>query len=64
MKDVIRIRQATKAGFIEVPMGGVFDWTYPESKYRRGRVQGGGNICPTLTAGQPEIYYYEGVEER
>ena len=64
MKDVIRIRQATKAGFIEVPMGGVFDWTYPESKYRRGRVQGGGNICPTLTAGKPEIYYYEGYEER
>lgn len=64
MKDAIRIRQATKAGFIEVPVGGVFDWTYPESKYRRGRVQGGGDICPTLTAGQPEIYYYEGIETR
>ena len=26
--------------------------------------KGGGEICPTLTAGKPEIYYYEGVEER
>lgn len=22
---------------------------------------GGGNICPTLTAGEPEIYFFEGV---
>lgn len=23
----------------------------------------GGEICPTLTAGEPEIYYYEGIAE-
>ena len=62
MTDSIRIRQATSLGYIEVPVGGVFDWSYPDSPTRRGRYQHG--LCPTLTAGQPEIYYYEGVEER
>ena len=57
----IRIRQATKKGYIEVPTGGVFDASYMTSKTRRGRYQRG--LCPTLTAGEPEIYYYEGVEE-
>lgn len=30
--------------------GGVADLSYPDSKTRRGRVQEGGKICPTLTA--------------
>ena len=30
--------------------------SFPTSKTRRGRVQEGGNICPTLTAGEGEIY--------
>lgn len=47
MKNV-RIPQATKEGFIECEVGGVFDGSYPDSKTRRGRVQGGG-ISPTLT---------------
>ena len=42
--------------------GGVFDGSYIQSSTRRGRYQHG--LCPTLTAGQPEIYYYEGIEER
>lgn len=46
----IAIRQATKKGYIECEIGGVADLSYPESKTRRGRVQEGGNICPTLTA--------------
>lgn len=29
--------------------GGVYDGSYPTSKTRRGRVQDGGNICPTIT---------------
>ena len=64
MNDAIRIPQATELGYAEVRPGGVFDWSYVTSKTRRGRVQGGGEICPTLTAGEPEIYYYEGTEER
>ena len=59
----LQIPQATKKGYIEVPVGGCFDWTYPTSKTRRGRVQGGGQICPTLTAGEPEIYVYIGDED-
>lgn len=62
--EKLRIRQATSKGYIEVPVGGVFDWSYPTSSTRRGRVQGGGEICPTLTAGEPEIYYFEGVYEK
>lgn len=30
-------------------VGGVADFSYPTSKLRRGRVQGGGQICPTIT---------------
>ena len=45
----IRIRQATKLGWIEMENGGVADLSYPNSKLRRGRVQGNGQICPTIT---------------
>ena len=31
-------------------VGGVADFLYPTSKLRRGRVQGSGNICPTITS--------------
>ena len=38
------IPQATSKGYIEVEPNGAFDWAYPDSKTRRGRVQmGGGN---------------------
>ena len=57
--DTIRIKQATKKGYIEMKVGGVFDATYPNSKTRRGRVQEGGTICPTITAGSPQIYRIE-----
>lgn len=40
--DYIKIRQATKKGYIEMINGGVCDLSYPTSKIRRGRVQGGG----------------------
>lgn len=62
--EKLRIRQATRKGYIEVPVGGVFDGSYMTSMTRRGRVQGGGMLCPTLTAGEPEIYVYEGIENR
>ena len=61
MKDVIRIRQATKVGYIEVPRGGVFDGKYINSKTRRGRYQH--ELAPTLIANN-ELYYYEGAEEQ
>lgn len=38
--------------------GGIADLGYPSSKTRRGRVQGNGRICPTLTT-MGEIYRME-----
>lgn len=46
----MRIKANNAQGFFELFEGGVFDATYPRSRTRRGRVQGGGHICPTLTA--------------
>ena len=43
------IKQATGKGFIEVKIGGVADFSQPTSVTRRGRVQGGGDISPTIT---------------
>lgn len=48
--ETIKIGQATKKGYIECVRGGVADFSFPSSKLRRGRVQGGGNISPTLMA--------------
>ena len=50
LKRYMRIRQATKEGSIPIIPGGVFDNNRPRSTTKRGRVQGGGKICPTLTA--------------
>lgn len=47
---MILIKQATKDGWIECELGGVEDLSFPNSKTRRGRVQGGGQISPTVTA--------------
>ena len=48
--EPIKIKQATKQGFIElITFPGVVDLSYPTSKVRRGRVQEGGAISPTLT---------------
>lgn len=56
--EKIRIKQATKQGFIECAVcvwGGVADLSYPSSKTRRGRVQEDGWICPTITATETGI---------
>jgi DNA (cytosine-5)-methyltransferase 1 len=58
----VAIPQATKDGYIECCDGGVADLSYPSSATRRGRVQGGGNICPTITAQSNELSRIE-VEE-
>lgn len=48
--EVIIVKQATKKGYIECIPGGLAELSYPKSNSRRGRVQGGGKISPTLTA--------------
>ena len=60
----LKIPQATSKGFIEVEPNGAFDYAYPDSKTRRGRVQWGGIITPTITCvGSENIYVYEVREE-
>lgn len=58
------IREATKKGYIEIPPGGVFDASYPESLTRRGRVQDNGKVSPTLTACGDPPCLYEGIEPK
>ena len=54
------IKQAIKQGYIECKVGGCFDSSYSTSKSRRGRVQEGGDVTPTITAqGGENINYVE-----
>lgn len=59
----IKVSQATKQGYIEVEPGGVFDAAYPDSSTRRGRVQEGGKVAPTLCTSN-ELSVYEGVKNQ
>lgn len=47
----MKIRNATKQGYIECPIGGVLNIAFPDSKLRRGRVIENGTIAPTLDTG-------------
>lgn len=59
IKETVKVKQATKKGYIECCIGGCYDSSYPESKLRRGRVQEGGNVIPTQTSGNTNINYVE-----
>ena len=60
--EEIEIKQATKEGSIKCKVGGCYDASFPGSTTRRGRVQEGGDVAPTLTAGSNEnIRYVETV---
>lgn len=59
--EVIGIKQATKKGYIECELPGCADFSFPNSKLRRGRVQGGGQIVPTLTASEGGVRYIESI---
>ena len=60
--NYIWIKQATKDGWIRMKSGGVCDVSYPTSKLRRGRVQGGGSLSPTLTCESGAIVRIEVME--
>lgn len=47
--NYVEVKQATEKGTIPCKVGGCVDLNYPSSTTRRGRVQGDGEICPTLT---------------
>lgn len=53
--ESVRIKQATKQGYIECEVGGVADLSFPDSKTRRGRVQENGQVSPTLMSGEQDI---------
>lgn len=57
--EPIKVKQATKQGYIECKPGGVADLSYPTSTLRRGRVQSGGANIPTITTGEPAIHRIE-----
>lgn len=59
----LKIPQATSKGFIEVEPNGAFDFSYPTSTTRRGRVQWGGHISPTITCNPECIYVYEVIHD-
>lgn len=44
----VKVKNATKQGWIEIKSGGVLDLALPESKTRRGRVIDDGDTSPTL----------------
>ena len=52
----LRIPQATGKGYIEVKPYGAFDWSYPSSKTRRGRVQGGAKFAQPYYAQVKYMY--------
>lgn len=47
----IKVKNATKQGYVEVHEGGVLDLSFPDSKTRRGRVIDNGETAPTLDTG-------------
>lgn len=51
-KHYLCVPQATAKGYIECPLRAVFDWGYPTSKLRRGRVQGG--VSNSITSVQKD----------
>ena len=58
--EEMKIKNNTNQGYLECPAGGCFDRQFPNSNDRRGRVQEGGNVTPTITAeGSQQIYYNE-----
>lgn len=59
MLEAVMIKQATKAGSIKWQVGGVADLSFPTSKTRRGRVQAGGTVSPTIMSSNQELYKLE-----
>lgn len=60
-QETIKIKQATKKGYVECKIGGVADFSFPDSKTRRGRVEAEGNIAPTIMAANCEVVKIEKV---
>ena len=55
----LRVRQATEQGYIDCPVFGVCDFSYPSSALRRARIVGGGRLVNTLVCGQQLVAFVE-----
>ncbi len=55
----LRVRQATEQGFVDCPVFGVCDISYPLSALRRARTVGGGRLVNTLTRNQSQVAFVE-----
>ena len=66
--ETVKIRQATKDGYIECEVPGIADLNYVSSTTRRGRVQEGGQISPTIATEntpsviEPWVWEIDGVK--
>lgn len=49
--NYLMVPSNTAEGYVQCEIGGVLDISYPTSTSRRGRVQEGGAVAPTLTCG-------------
>jgi len=58
-EKTVRVKRATKQGYIDCKIGGVADLSYPYSKTRRGRVQDNGDTSPTITATETGVCVIE-----
>lgn len=59
MNNDLHVPQAVKKGYISCCPNGVFDISYPNSKLRRARVQGGGDISSAITCNTGMCQYIE-----
>lgn len=59
--ETVKIKQATKDGYIECQVGGIADLSFPDSNTRRGRVQDNGQVSPTLMACESDICRIEKI---
>ena len=66
--NMVLIKQATKDGYIECEVPGIADLNYVSSTTRRGRVQEGGQISPTIATEntpsviEPWVWEIDGVK--
>ena len=63
-KVKLMIPQATEQGYIGCPVGGVFDYNYPNSKTRRARVIDDGKVVGTLARKSMEYYIIQPYERK
>ena len=59
----MRIKANTTDGFYEMVAGGVLDISFTSSKTRRGRVQDGGLVCPTIDTTPKQLAVIDEIKE-